>query len=92
MSPCLYGPAQVDARFYGDVVGSLEEGPLQEQGGEEQHGQHVGVLQKLFGGDEIDPQQAHLEAAQREQVGLWISSGPSGTRAGSRHSLDLNDH
>lgn len=68
MSPCLYGPAQVDARFDGDVVGGLEEGPLQEQGEEEQHCQHVGVLQKLFGGNEIDPQQRHLEAAERGQI------------------------
>lgn len=58
----LNGSAQVDARFNGHVVGGLQEGPLQEQGEEEQHGQHVGVLQELFGGDEVDPQQAHLEA------------------------------
>lgn len=63
MLACLYGPSQVDARFYGDVVGGLEEGPLQEQGEEEQHGQHVSVLQELFGGDEVDPQQSHLEGA-----------------------------
>lgn len=73
MTPCLYGPAQVDARFDGDVVGGLEEGPLQEQGEEEQHGQHVGVLQKLFGGNEIDPQQSHLEAADRGQKRVSIS-------------------
>lgn len=75
MLPCLYGPAQVDARFDGDVVGGLEEGPLQEQGGEEQHSQHVSVLQKLFGGNEIDPQQSHLKAAQRGQVQLMTFRG-----------------
>lgn len=61
----LYGPAQVDASFDGHIVGGLEEGSLQEQGEEEQHGQHIGVLQKLFGGDEINPEQGHLEAEWR---------------------------
>lgn len=81
MWPCLDGPAQVDARFDGDVVGGLEEGPLQEQGGEEQHGQHVSVLQELFGGNEIDPQQSHLEAAQSTGT-VSIRSRPQGPEEG----------
>ena len=82
MSPCLYGSAQVDARFDGDVVRGLEEGPLQEQGGEEQHSQHVSVLQKLLGGNEIDPQQSHLEAAQ-------VGGGAVGGGGGARSVNDL---
>lgn len=67
----LYGPAQVDACFNGHVVGGLEEGPLQEQGKEEQHSQHIRILQKLFGGNEIDPQQSHLEAQTGRERGRW---------------------
>lgn len=64
----LYGPAQVDAGFDGHIVGGLEEGPLQEQGEEEQHSQHIRILQKLLGGNEIDTEQPHLEAqAGRER-------------------------
>ena len=33
------GPAQVDARLYGNVVGGLQEGALQDQSEEEQDGQ-----------------------------------------------------
>lgn len=61
--PYLYGPTQVDACFNGHIVGGLEEGPLQEQGEEEQHGQHICILKKLFGRNEIDPQQSHLEGS-----------------------------
>lgn len=68
----LYGAAQVDARFNGHIVGSLKEGPLQEQSEEEQHGQHICILQKLLGGNEIDPQQPHLEAQTgRKGGGRW---------------------
>ncbi|TNN59791.1 hypothetical protein EYF80_029976 [Liparis tanakae] len=35
---------QVDACFNGHIVGGLEKGPLQEQGEEEQHSQHICIL------------------------------------------------
>lgn len=60
-TPDLYGPTQVDACFNGHIIGGLEEGPLQEQRKEEQHSQHISIFQKLFGGNEIDPQQSHLQ-------------------------------
>lgn len=60
-APHLDGSSQVDARFYGSVVGGLEEGSLQEQSKEQQHSQHIGVLQELFGGDEVDAEQLHLK-------------------------------
>lgn len=68
-TPDLYGPTQVDACFNGHIIGGLEEGPLQEQGEEEQHGQHISILQKLFGGNEIDPQQSLLEAQKGRERG-----------------------
>lgn len=69
LRPYLYGPAQVDACFNGHIVGRLEEGPLQEQGEEEQHSQHICILQKLFGGNKINPQQPHLEAQTGKERG-----------------------
>lgn len=66
----LHGPAQVDACFNGNIVGGLEESPLQEQGKEEQYGQHISILQKNLGGNEIDPPQSHLKAQKgREREG-----------------------
>lgn len=62
LGPYLYGPTQIDARFNGHIIGGLEEGSLQEQSEEEQHSQHISILQKLFGRNEIDPKQSHLEA------------------------------
>lgn len=59
--PYLYGPTRVDARFNGHIVGGLEKGSLQEQGKEQQYSQHIRILQELFGGNEIDPQQPHLK-------------------------------
>lgn len=47
------GAPQVDAGFYGDVVRGLQEGPLQHQSEEEEHGEHRGVLQQLGGGHEV---------------------------------------
>lgn len=44
---------QVDARLYGDVVRSLQEGPLQDQSQEEEHGQDRSVLQQLGGRHEV---------------------------------------
>lgn len=60
----LYGPTQVDACFNGHIVGGLEEGPLQEKGEEEQHSQHICILQELLGGNEIDTKQPHLKAEE----------------------------
>lgn len=56
----LYGSSQVDSSFDGDVVGSLEEGPLQEESDEEQHCQHVRILQEFLGWNEIDAKKLHL--------------------------------
>lgn len=80
----LYGAAQVDACFNGHIVGSLKEGPLQEQSEEEQHGQHICILQKLLGGNEIDPQQPHLEAQTGRKGGgqMEISTSFSVSQAG----------
>lgn len=68
-APYLYGPTQIDARFNGNIIGGLEEGSLQKQSEEEQHSQHVRILQKLFGRNEIDPEQSHLEAGGRVERG-----------------------
>lgn len=68
-TPYLYGPTQVNACFNGHIIRGLEEGPLQEQGEEEQHGQHISILQELFGGNEIDSQQRHLEAQKGRERG-----------------------
>lgn len=56
------GPAQVDARLYGDVVGRLQEGALQDQSQEEEHGQHRGVLQQLSGRHEVHAEICGLQA------------------------------
>lgn len=84
----LYGAAQVDACLDGHVVRGLEEGPLQEQGEEEQHGQHVRILQELFGGNEIDPQQTHLDGEEIEVstcLSLLVRQKP---RQGQSHGLN----
>lgn len=64
----LYGPSQVDSSFNCHIVGGLQEGPLQKKSDEEQHGQHVCILQEFFGGNKIDAEQFHLES-QTSRVG-----------------------
>lgn len=54
--PCFthqQGSPQVDAGLYGDVVGGLQEGPLQDQSQEEKNSQDRSVLQQLSGGHEV---------------------------------------
>lgn len=91
----LHGPAQVDACFNGDIVGGLEESPLQEQGKEEQHGQHISILQKFFGGNEIDPPQSHLKAQKgggghkfRPVYHCWVWSLTQAELGGTEFDLE----
>lgn len=60
----LQGPPQVDARLDSHVVRGLEKCPLEEQSKEEQDSQHIGICQELLRGDEIDPQQLHLQQSK----------------------------
>lgn len=68
----LYGSSQVDACLNSHVVGGLEKSPLQEQGKEQQHCQHICILKKLLGGNEIDTEQPYLdgEAGRRGERGI----------------------
>lgn len=75
LAPYLYGPTQIDACFNGHIIGGLEEGSLQEQSEEEQHSQHISILQKLLGRNEIDPKQSHLEAEGWREEEIELSTG-----------------
>ena len=52
--------AEVDARLYGNVVGGLEEGALQDEREEEEDGEDRGVLEQLGGRHELHAEEGLL--------------------------------